>query len=72
MSTKRLLSIKEFTQEYGPSRAKVYLMLKSGEIAGKKHGRSTYIAAEEAERWLNALPAYRSSIATPSGQCEAD
>lgn len=72
MSTKRLLFIKEFTQEYGPSRAKVYLMLNSGEIAGKKHGRSTYIASEEAERWLNSLPAYRSSSTASSDQCEAN
>lgn len=63
MTTKRLLSIKEFTQQYGPSRATVYLMLKSGEIAGKKHGRSTYIAPDEAERWLKALPAYGSAVA---------
>lgn len=63
MVTKRLLSIKDFTEEYGPSRAKVYLMLKSGEISGKKHGRSTYIASDEAERWLDALPVYRSAVA---------
>lgn len=60
MTEKRLLSIREFTEQYGPSRAKVYLLLKSGVLAAKKVGKSTYITAEEAERWRNELPAYES------------
>lgn len=56
--TKRVLSIKEFCNQYSVSPAKFYLMLAAGEINAKKNGTRTVIPVAEAERWLASLPAF--------------
>ncbi|MFN4311826.1 MAG: helix-turn-helix domain-containing protein [Ferrovibrio sp.] len=62
---KKLLTIPEFGERYGRSRAKVYLMLRDGELTAVKCGRSTFIHMEEAERWLQSLPKYQSKAGRP-------
>jgi hypothetical protein len=53
----RAMSIAEFCQCYGPSRTKAYEELKSGRLRGRKIGRRTIIAEDDAEDWLRHLPA---------------
>jgi excisionase family DNA binding protein len=65
---KKLLTVKEFGERYGRSRAKVYLMLRDGELIAVKCGRSTFIPIEEAERWLHSLPKYQPK----AGRLKAD
>jgi hypothetical protein len=52
----RALSIQEFSQVYGPGRTSVYEELKSGRLRGRKVGRRTIIAEDDAEDWLRHLP----------------
>ena len=55
---KRNLTILEFSTSYGPSRSKVYELMKHGALKAVKYGKRTYIPRDEAERWLQSLPAY--------------
>ena len=52
----RALSIREFSQVYGPGRTRVYEELKSGRLRGRKVGRRTIITQDDAEDWLRRLP----------------
>ena len=52
----RALTIADFVQRYGVSRATTYNLLKSGALRAVKVGRRTLIRTSDAEAWLNALP----------------
>src|SRR6202007_2868403 len=52
----RAFSIVEFSRVYGLGRTKVYEELKSGRLRGRKIGKRTIIAEDDAEDWLRRLP----------------
>jgi excisionase family DNA binding protein len=51
------MSITQFCERYGPGRTTVYQELKAGRLRGRKIGRRTVIAVDDAEDWLRRLPA---------------
>ena len=53
----RAMSIAAFCQCYDVGRTKAYEELKSGRLRGRKIGRRTVIAEDDAEDWLRHLPA---------------
>jgi excisionase family DNA binding protein len=58
MSTyKRALSIAEFARTYGICRSKVYAEIAAGHLHAVKSGHRTLIRTEDAEAWLQSLPA---------------
>lgn len=52
----KALSVKQFCQIYGVSRAHLYRLFEAGELTPIKTGRRTLIPVAEATRWLEALP----------------
>lgn len=58
-SNKRLLTIHDFINEYGPSRTITYALIGSGELKAIKLGKRTYITREAAEDWVKTLPMYQ-------------
>jgi hypothetical protein len=54
----RAMSIAEFCERYGPHRTKAYEELKSGRLRGRKIGRRTVVAEDDAEDWLRRLPVF--------------
>ena len=61
---KRLLTIREFSKQYGRSRSRTYALISSGELAAVKDGRSTLIPSDAAEDWAKNLK----PVSTPSGE----
>lgn len=55
---KNALSINDFCERYDVGRTYTYQELASGRLRALKAGRRTIIPVSEAERWLEALPAY--------------
>lgn len=55
-SGKQVLSIAEFVDLYGISRAKTFELIRSGELRAVKSGRRTLIRTADAAAWLNTLP----------------
>ena len=56
MSLKRVMSIKEFCDEYAVGTTRFYEEVKGGRIRLSKLGRKSLITRDEAERWLKNLP----------------
>lgn len=52
----RAMSLPQFCARYGPGRTKAYEELKSGRLRGRKVGKRTIIAEDDAEDWLRCLP----------------
>jgi excisionase family DNA binding protein len=52
----RALSIALFCERYGVGRTTAYEEIKSGRLRGRKVGRRTIIAEDDAEDWLQRLP----------------
>jgi excisionase family DNA binding protein len=52
----RAMSIVQFCERYGLGRTRVYEELKSGRLRGRKSGKRTIIAEDDAEDWLRRLP----------------
>ncbi|MCB1383233.1 MAG: helix-turn-helix domain-containing protein [Notoacmeibacter sp.] len=50
-------TIPEFADWSGISRSSVYRQIASGQLTAMKAGHRTLIRADEAQRWLDALPA---------------
>jgi hypothetical protein len=53
----RAMSLAQFCEWYGLGRTKAYEELKAGRLRGRKCGKRTIIADDDAERWLSSLPA---------------
>ena len=62
----RAMSIAEFGEQYGLGRTKTYAELKSGRLRGRKIGKRTVIAVDDAEDWLQCLPIMRGAPKKPS------
>ena len=56
---KRAYRIEEFCNRFGVGRTKVYEELKLGRLRGRKIGRRTIIAEDDAESWLRRLPSMK-------------
>ena len=52
----RAMSLKEFSDRYGPGRTKTYEEIKSGRLRARKFGSRTIITEDDAEEWLDSLP----------------
>jgi hypothetical protein len=52
----RAMSLAGFCERYGIGRTKAYEELNSGRLRGRKSGRRTIIAEDDAEDWLRNLP----------------
>ncbi|MFN4163592.1 MAG: helix-turn-helix domain-containing protein [Ferrovibrio sp.] len=61
-TSKRLLTIKDFVAEYGPSRSVVYQLIGSGELQAVKFGKRTYITRDAAEAWIKTLAQYEPNV----------
>jgi hypothetical protein len=58
----RVMSIAQFSEDYGIGRTKTCEELKSGRLRGRKIGKRTIIAEEDAEDWLRRLPTIPVSV----------
>jgi excisionase family DNA binding protein len=58
------MSVARFSEDYGVGRTKIYEELKSGRLRGRKIGKRTIISQDDAEAWLDQLPAMPVSKAT--------
>ena len=61
LAGQRVLSIREFSDSYGPGRTKAYEEIKSGRLRGRKIGKRTIITEDDAEDWLRKLPVIETS-----------
>lgn len=52
----RVMSIAQFSENYGIGRTKTCEELKSGRLRGRKIGKRTIITEDDAEDWLRRLP----------------
>ena len=52
---KRMLTIREFSAMYGPSRTRTYELFDEGALRRVKFGARTYIPIEDAEAWRDEL-----------------
>jgi hypothetical protein len=53
----RAMSIRAFCENYGLGRTATYSEIRSGRLRARKVGRRTIITTDDAEEWLNCLPA---------------
>ena len=53
----RAMSVARFSEDYGIGRTKAYEELNSGRLRGRKIGTRTLISEDDAEAWLQRLPA---------------
>jgi hypothetical protein len=53
----RAMSIARFSEDYAIGRTKAYEELRSGRLRGRKIGKRTIISQDDAEAWLQQLPA---------------
>jgi excisionase family DNA binding protein len=60
---KRLMTIREFGDAYGPKRTTTYDLIAAGKLHAVKCGPRTLIKVESAERWAASLPRFQSSAA---------
>ncbi len=58
-TSKVVLSVKEFCQQAGIGRTKVYQEITSGRLVARKCGRRTIIPISELNNWLEKLPEIR-------------
>ena len=58
----RAMSLADFCHRYGIGRTKAYEELKTGRLRGRKCGKRTIIADDDAERWLSSLPSANSAV----------
>jgi excisionase family DNA binding protein len=52
----RAMSIREFSERYGPGRTTIYEEIKLGRLRARKCGTRTFITEDDAEDWLRSLP----------------
>lgn len=67
---KRLMSIREYCDDYGGKRTRTYELIANGELEAVKDGARTMITVESAERRAASLPRFKSPTA-PSRTTEA-
>jgi len=63
METKRALSVKEFCEQYGVGMTQFYAEVKEGRLPVRKMGRKSLVIRDDAENWLQSLPALTPQVA---------
>lgn len=59
MSTPGCFTINAIADHLGVSRAQIYNLLRAEKLSAVKLGHKTVVTAEEAQRFISSLPAYR-------------
>lgn len=54
--SKLAFSIQEFCEASGLCRSNVYVAIREGRLAARKHGRRTIITADDAQAFIASLP----------------
>jgi hypothetical protein len=54
----RAMSLAQFCQNYSVGRTKAYEEIISGRLRARKNGKRTIITEDDAEDWLQQLPAF--------------
>ena len=57
----RAMNLADFCARYGIGRTKTYEELRAGRLRGRKIGKRTIIAEDDAEDWLRSLPPIKSA-----------
>ncbi len=65
---KKMLTIRDFGDIYGPSRTRTYDLIKSRKIRGVKFGARTYIPIEDAEAFREELLRIEADASKERGQ----
>jgi excisionase family DNA binding protein len=60
---KRVLTVEEYMEFYGPGRTTTYELINSGRLKAVKLGRRTYILRDSADELLASLPALETATA---------
>jgi hypothetical protein len=60
----RAMSVDAFCDRYGVGRTTAYGEIQSGRLLGRKCGKRTIIAEDDAEDWLRRLPAIQPRAAS--------
>jgi predicted DNA-binding transcriptional regulator AlpA len=55
----RAMGVPEFCKRYGIGRTRFYQELKEGRLRARKCGRRTIVTEDDAEHWLQRLPALK-------------
>lgn len=61
-------SVAEFARLTSLSKAQTYIEIKAGRLQTRKAGRRTLVTAEEARRWVEALPAHQGTVHDDQGK----
>jgi hypothetical protein len=54
--TKRAFNVREFCAEYGIGHDGAYQAIREGKLVARKYGKRTIITADDADRFIAALP----------------
>ncbi len=65
---KKMLTIRDFGDIYGPSRTRTYELIKSRKLRRVKFGARTYIPVEDAEAWREELLRVQADASKERGQ----
>jgi len=57
----RAMSVAQFCQDYNVGRTKAYEEINSGRLLARKNGKRTLITEDDAEDWLQHLPAFEAA-----------
>ena len=68
---KKMLTIRDFGNIYGPSRTRTYELIKSRKLHRVKFGSRTYIPVESAEAWRDGLLRAQADANEERGQSRA-
>jgi hypothetical protein len=58
----RAMSVRLFCETYDIGRTKAYEEINAGRLKARKIGSRTIISTDDAESWLNALPAINEAV----------
>jgi excisionase family DNA binding protein len=57
----KLMTLTQFQNAYGVSRSTIYRLAKTGDLPMVKIGRASRIKEDDAQRWLEGLPALKAN-----------
>lgn len=60
---RRVYTVQEFMDRYCISRTRTYAEIGAGRLVARRLGRRTFIARDDADAWVMALPSLRAAKA---------